>query len=212
MTNILTLKSEAEKESYIYFDLNIRELEKNSKGEINHFATGLVDNDVDAFRHAYTSGRYTQEHGEKWADRLGSLWELKGNSSSGNISDKNMDLWNNAVGRKYGKITKTKEELAKVLRKALGEGELIITPDDPRRYKGDTSNKLDPDKPVIVIKEKETGRNEIFFDTITGQVMDRKTFVDLIEAGQYPGYKIANIHNLPTPMSTPDSDPFNNLG
>ena len=60
MLKIITLKKKSEEEAYKYFDKNIRELVKNFDGEIDRFVHGLVDNDIDAFRHAYTSGRYTQ--------------------------------------------------------------------------------------------------------------------------------------------------------
>lgn len=45
---------------------------------------------------------------------------LVGNLSSANAENStNMDLWNNSVGRKYGKKTKSRKDLFKVLMKAL---------------------------------------------------------------------------------------------
>lgn len=63
-----TLRDEAELEAYRYFDMNIRELPKKPDGTINTSVSGFHDNDVDAFRHAYVSGVFTQEYSETAAD------------------------------------------------------------------------------------------------------------------------------------------------
>ena len=215
MSNFYTLKSEAEKESYEYFDKNIRNLIKNKSGEVDNTASGLVDNDVDAFRHAYVSGRYTQEYGEAAAKVAGDLQELfPGGSSNPQNSDlaKNMDYWNNEVGRKYGKKAKSREELAELLKKALEAGELIISLDDPRKFGEKTSYKVDPNKPIVVLKENETGKNELFCDLSNGNIFDRESFVAGIGNGEYPGYTVASIDGLATPMSKPDGVTSNNLG
>lgn len=215
MSNFYTLKSEAEKESYEYFDKNIRNLIKNKNGEVDNMASGLVDNDVDAFRHAYVSGRYTQEYGETAAKVAGDLQELfPGGSSNPQNSDlaKNMDYWNNEVGRKYGKKTKSRQELIELLHRALENGELIISLDDPRKFGEKTSFKVDPNKPIVVLKENETGRNELFCDLSNGDIFDREGFVAAIGNGKYPGYTVASIDGLATPMSKPDGVASNNLG
>jgi len=216
MLNWYHLKSIATTEAYIYFDKNIRKLPKNSKGEINHTAFGLADNDVDAFRHAYVSGRYTQQYNEHIAEILGIFQETQGygyGSTTTNPSTaKNMDLWNNAIGRKYGNKAKSPEELAKLLHEALKNGELIIDLQDPREYKGKTSHTVDLDKPIIVLDEKKTGRNEQFIDLLTGNTLSREIFVDKIQSGEYPGYRVSSIDNIPTPMSKPDNRTDNNLG
>jgi hypothetical protein len=204
------LKEEARLESYEYFDKNIRKLPKKSSGEFNIIPKEFYDNDVDAFRHAYTSGILVIEY--KWpiiADVLGQMQEIFGDNKE---SAKNMDFWNNAVGRKYGKETKIKKELADLLKKALENSELIITPNDPRKYKGDTNYRLDPEKPVIVLEENETGRNEKFLNLKTGEIMSREIFVDQIKAGKYLGYNVASIDGINTPMSNPDGTADNNLG
>ena len=134
------------------------------------------------------------------ANALGTSYEETGNNSAGDGSDKNMDFWNNSIGRKYGKIAKTKEELLKLLHKALKNGELIITPSDTRKYEGKTSFNFDPNKPVIVVEEKSTGRNEMFLDLAEGIIMNREEFTNQIQAGNYAGYTIASINNIATPM------------
>ncbi|NQY74103.1 MAG: hypothetical protein HRT90_05005 [Candidatus Margulisbacteria bacterium] len=64
----------------------------------------------------------------------------------------------------------------------------------------------------MVVKENQSGRNELFVDTINGAVMDRQDFVDLIESGNYSGYQISVVNNIATPMSKPDGTTINNLG
>lgn len=215
MKNVFKLKDEALDEAYEYFDKNIDSLPKNKDGKVDHYANGLADNEVDAFRHAYVSAVFAKELGTGEAKFYGFLQELLGgNGSSANNSDaaKNMDYCNNDIGRKYGKgFTGEREALLKLIHNALNKGELIIDLKDPRKYGKDVSYVPDPNKPVIVIEESKTGRNELFIDTFKGTVMDRSSFVSLIESGEYPGYQIATINNVATPVSKPDGTASNNL-
>lgn len=71
---------------------------------------------------------------------------------------------------------------------------------------------IDPSKPVVVLKESKTGRNELYVDQLTGVLMDREGFSSLIESGQYKGYTVSFIDGLATPMSKPDKITSNNLG
>lgn len=76
-----------------------------------------------------------------------------------------MDLWNNAVGRKYGKKAKNRKELFKNLLKALKKEELIIDPDtDERKYVGASEINGNMTGVVIVLDENKNGKNRIFFD------------------------------------------------
>ncbi len=103
------LFEEACGEAYKYFDRHIRRLPKKADGAIDPDAPSLNDNDVDAFRHAYVSGVFTRKYGEKTADVLGLLNEYDpfGQlSHSASPRSRNMDLWNNRVGRKYGNLTR----------------------------------------------------------------------------------------------------------
>ncbi len=178
-------------------------------------AEGLASNDVDAFRHAYVSGVFTQDYSESAARILGNLNEISpGDLYSNQFSpgDRNMDLWNNAVGRKYGKSTKGRKELTKRLKRALRKGELIIIPDDKRRYKGSVYSGVSEIKPVIVLMEGKRGRNELFYDTLKQQVLSAESFILEIEKGFYPGYSVRIINGISTPVSRRDKRDFNNLG
>lgn len=127
-----------------------------------------------------------------------------------------MDLWNNQVGRKYGSLSLTRKELAKLIQEALKKGELIISVDqekDSRQYQeDDDSGVIDYNKPIIVFEENETGRNDWFLDFAKGILLSRDQFVREIKSGNYPGYLVADINNISTPMSKPDGVSANNLG
>ena len=215
MKNIFKIKQQATLEGYEYFDAHIRKLSRNKDGEIDQFANGLVDNDVDAFRHAYVSGVFTQEFNDATANFLGHLQELSGNYG-GNSSDveasRNMDFWNNAIGRRYGKKTTSRNKLAKFIYDALKKGELIINLNDSRIFEGQTHFPVDQNKQVVVLEEDESGRNITFADLLSGEIMSREIFVSQISSGKYPEYMIASIGGIATPMSNPDESIENNLG
>lgn len=185
---ILTLMFEARLEVYQFIDAQYRPMPKTPDGAIDEYATGLGNNDIDALRHSYVSGKYTMEFGEDTADILGRLNEFK-NFNFGNkeIPSENMDLWNNAVGRHYGKKAKTGKELFDFLIKALKAGELIIDLKDTRKYKGGKSIKRIPKSLVIKIKETKTGANIEFFDVRKKLLMTKENFISAIKQGMYPG-------------------------
>lgn len=207
---IFETKEKAKDESYKYFHENIHPIERDEEGRLK-----VHNNDVDAFRHAYVSGVMTQIYGGVGANILGQLKEIQGDIENNQPpEEKNMDLWNNAVGRKYGDQTHSRNKLADLLKQALKNGELIITVDqneDSREY-GEEEYSVDSERPVIVVKEAEVGRNEMFLDVSKRIIMSRSSFVSQIEQGIYPGYMVAMINDLATPMSKPDGDVDNNLG
>ena len=203
------LRDEAEMESYIYFDKYIKKLPKNPDGTINKLAPGFADNDVDAFRHAYVSGVFTQEYSENAANVLGWLNELSSIGSPAGGS--NMDLWNNSVGRKLGLKARTRLKLAELVKKALEDGELIIELTDNRKYADTIPPKPEGEHSVIVLKENEKGVNEYFYDFTNSKVLSRTEFVAEIIAGRYPGYGLRNVKGVDYPFSKKDNDRFNNL-
>lgn len=153
------------------------------------------------------------EFGEDTADILGRLNEFK-NFNFGNkeIPSENMDLWNNAVGRHYGKKTKTGKELFDFLIKALKAGELIIDLKDKRKYKGGKSIKKIPKSFVIKIKETKNGANIEFFDVRKKLLMTKENFISAIKQGKYPGYAVRRHQSGEYPYSTRDRFSFNNFG
>ena len=213
-----TGKNDATKEAYDFYNENVKPIKYffDEKRDVWLVDGAGHNDDLDAFRHAYVSGVYTIELGKEVANLFGQANEVKGTLRGQPESEKNMDLWNNRVGRSYGEKTESKSELADLLLNALKIEELIITTNkdkDSRKYEGETQTpSVDPQKPVIVVKENETGRNELFLDLLKGSFMTRESFVSQIESGGYTGYTISNINDLPTPISKPDGVASNNLG
>lgn len=215
--NPLLLKSEAEKDAYILIDKNLRPLPKNSDGTIDGKSNELYNNDVDALRHSYVSGVFTMEYNESTADILGRLYELIPGGSSTETAENlkketNMDLWNNAIGRKYGKKSKTKDELFKKLIQSLKDGELIIDLNDKRKYKGAKFFKNKPKGLIIAIEESAAGENLTFYDLDNKRTLSKSEFISSIKNGYNPDYEIRNIGGKETPVSKRDRFNFNNLG
>ena len=160
------------------------------------------------------SGVFTQVYNEEAADIFGRINEyspLSWYSNAKNPGSFNMDLWNNAIGRKYGKKAKDRKELLKLIHEALKNDELIIDPSDKRKYEGNKSDSVNKSKPIVVLKEDKKGRNELFFDLVKNVPLTREEFVTAIEAGSYPGYTVKVIHGIATPVSNPDGRQTNNL-
>lgn len=213
MSNILDLKDDAKIEIYNYIDLNLRKLPRNEHGNFDEIQNGYVDNDVDALRHAYVSGIYTIQYGSGVAEILGRLNELfnLNYSSNGELSQ-NMDLWNNEVGRSYGKKSNSKDQLLRFLMDALKRGELILDLEDPRKFKGSQFLKRKPKSLVIKIKETSTGANVLFYDISNRITMTKDEFLTQIKSEKYPNYSIVKRGHEEIPVSKRDRFKFNNLG
>jgi hypothetical protein len=213
--NILSLKSICEKESYDFFDKYIRKLPRKSDGSYDLSTGEFYDNDVDAVRHVYTSGIFTQEYGERITEILGDMNELiplGGNSSSNNPNSKNMDLWNNKVGRKLGLKTTSKMKLFKLIIDALKNGEMIKDPMNDKRIKTDVKSNLNFKNKVFVVKESKKGKNLAYFDSEKSLILSRVEFVNEIKNGAYPGFEIRIVKGDETPVSKKDKNIPNNLG
>ena len=195
------LKSEAEQEVYRLIDERYRKLPRAKDGTIDFSASGFQDNDIDALRHAYVSGAYTQSYGAFTAEWLGRLYEYLpgfGTSSSNSARSMNMDLWNNAVGRKYGKKVKGRQQLFEELLKALKKSELITDPNDMREYTGLPYLGTVPAGIVVVIGKDKNGRNILFYDLQRKLVLSRADFVSQIREGNYPRYVLRVLTSSPT--------------
>lgn len=209
------LMTEAQDEAYVYFDRHIRRLPKRKDGKIAHRAHGLEDNDADAFRHAYVSGVFTQEYSEKTANFFGLAYEYWPGglySHATSPRSRNMDLWNNKVGRKYGKKTRGRKTLLKLIHKALKNGELIVDPGDPREFTGAKKPPRRLSKPIIALSKSPTGRNQTFFDLQKMLTLSREELVVLIRSGKYRGYSVKVIRGIETPVSKRDGQITNNIG
>ena len=213
--NILALKATCENESYEFADRLIRKLPRKNDGAFDMSSGEFYDNDIDAIRHAYTAGIFTQEYGEKVTEILGDLNELVpfgGNSSSNSPNSKNMDLWNNRIGRKLGLKTSGKLKLFKLIVKALNNGELIIDPENDPRVNEVSSSKINLKNKAFVVKESKKGKNLSYFDFEKLVILSRSEFVSEIKTGKYPFYEIRIVKGDETPVSKKDKNIPNNLG
>lgn len=207
---IWDLKADARDELYLLIDKHYKKMPRNSDGSIKSGDPSYNDNDIDSLRHSYVSAVYVIEFSYETAELLGRLNEFDPRRNE--IRSRNMDLWNNSVGRGYGKKFNRGEELFLALLKALKESELIITPSDPRKYKGSKNIKRLPKSFVIKVKENKTGANIEFFDFRNKRMMMKEQFIESIKAGRYPGYAVKKHHAVEFPYSTRDRFSFNNLG
>ena len=67
-----------------------------------------MNDEVDAFRHTFMQALLSLKIGETAARRLGTAWEIQGSLSRDQDSnERNMDQWNNAVGREIAREVKT---------------------------------------------------------------------------------------------------------
>ncbi|CAH0244973.1 Bifunctional hemolysin/adenylate cyclase [Pseudomonas sp. Bi70] len=81
------------------------------------------DGPGDAFRHAYVSGRFAQEHSAIEAGVLGTLHEIVNwNPES---AEREMDKHNNEKGIEYGKDTLTPDDLADAIKRGMDNGDVI---------------------------------------------------------------------------------------
>lgn len=208
------LRNEAEQEVYNLIDQKLRKLTRRKDGSIDSGSEEFHDNDVDALRHAYVSGVFTQEYGPAMADvlgRLNELFPLNGASDANRVQSINMDLWNNAVGRRYGQEFRTRPELFEALLNALRNGELIQDLRDKRKYTG-IGVIQSKDREVIVVKENKSGKNVEFYDTKRSVLKSVDEFIGLIRQGRFKSYGLRNQNGRLIPVAKRDKSVANNLG
>lgn len=93
----------------------------------------------DAFRHAYTSAIVSMRWGNTVSDIAGKANELKNHFPGGQVAEHEewMDNHNNAKGLEIAQKVKSaggsEEDVKYAVKEALGKGDLITTPYDPRR-------------------------------------------------------------------------------
>lgn len=125
------LKRELEQEAYRQYEAVAGvHLARDASGRI--LSQGHNDA-LDAFRHAYTSGRVTQMTlgAQAVARHYGDRNET-GPAHPNDPREHRMDLWNNEVGRRLGTDTDSPAALARAIHQRLRDGTLVTDLDDPR--------------------------------------------------------------------------------
>lgn len=141
ITDPRNLKRDIEQEAYRYYEqLSGVPLARRPDGS---FQSQGHNDQIDAFRHAYTSGRVTQiALGQQWLARsFGNDAEI-GAAHPNDPYEHRMDLWNNEAGRRIGDRTSGSDALAREAFAELQRGGLVtgladhrlrqLFPDDPR--------------------------------------------------------------------------------
>jgi len=133
------------------------------------------NNEADAFKHAYMQWDLAYNHGEKVAKALGDMHEKE--TPNAPLGERNMDLWNNAIGREIAQEMKknpdwdlldkeTAREIAsKIIYEKMQNGELITNPDDKRKYENMDLERLSEKDRIYAKEEYET-----FDDKTKGKV------------------------------------------
>lgn len=105
------------------------------------------NDEVDAFRHTFMQALLSLKIGETAARRLGTAYEIYGDKTDRQPpNERNMDQWNNAVGREIAREVKTTIEgknytpqeiediVAEKVIQRMQKGDLITDPSDKRKY------------------------------------------------------------------------------
>lgn len=100
-------------------------------GDISNFGHNDA---IDAFRHAYVSGRFAQEYGLKQSFLFGTYHEL---THWNDNPERHMDFWNNSKGIEYSKDAKTPKDLGDRINKGIKDGELTTEPGKPPTQESD---------------------------------------------------------------------------
>ena len=128
------------KQTYKY--QKIYDFDMGTSSEATH------NNEADAFKHAFMSAYLTITNGKTYSKSAGD-WHEYIDGFKGPLNERNMDLWNNSIGReiaydvkqKMGKIynSLTLQEkfdlVSDEIIKKMRNGELIINPNDKRQFK-----------------------------------------------------------------------------
>lgn len=109
-----------------------------------------MDDEIDAFRHAYMQAYITINQGKKVAKFIGDIYEKWGDyTESQNAKQRNMDLWNNEIGRQIGEEVKNEtshfheltrqnmyeDMIAEKIYKRMKKGDMITSPRlETRKY------------------------------------------------------------------------------
>ena len=127
-------KRELEQEAYRHYEaLTGMPLARHADGR---FRSQGHNDALDAFRHAYTSGRVTQiALGQQWVARhFGDDAEI-GPAHPNDPYEHRMDFWNNEVGRRLGDEAQGPDALARAVATQLQSGELVTQISDPRLHR-----------------------------------------------------------------------------
>ena len=144
------------------------------------------NDEVDAFRHAFMQALLTLKTSENTARRLGTAYEVYGDiSEHQSPKERNMDQWNNAVGREIAREVQItikengyssqdiEDIVAEKVIQRMKKGDLIINPNlDNRRYNEKTFKER-----ILNLKNRVFHKNELTINSIDSEEM-KDVFLD----------------------------------
>ncbi len=119
------------------------------------------NNEADAFKHAYMQWLLNYYFDSNVAKHLGDMHEDETPNAA--IGERNMDLWNNSIGREIAQEMRNsllpitfespKDIAARKIVEKIKNGDIITTPDDPRKFENMELERLS-DKDRIHYKDE----------------------------------------------------------
>ncbi len=153
------------------------------------------NNEADAFKHAYLSWLLSYKYGGDFvAEQLGNFHENE--TPKAPLEEKNMDLWNNAMGREIAYNMKRElgddydllgddwasEYASRKIYEKMRKGELITNPNDKRRYEN---------LELELLNEKD----RVYSD---GEFRNFDEKVQALKMSKYMDYIVDNNWEVPT--------------
>lgn len=169
-----------------------------------------ADNETDAFRHAFLMASLARKYGNFTANIIGDMYEYSNNNPD-TAEAKEMDLWNNRVGREIG--LKVADELkgyentfsdehiedmtAIKIYNALKNGEMITNTDDKRVYQGSVSKNVIRDlqsyantKNELLNKPQDS---DTFLDGLKSYISSEKEKLDSLKRTESPAHGLKEM-------------------
>ena len=174
------LKRQIEQEAYAAWEEHSgQRLGRNPDGS---FRSQGHNNALDAFRHAYTSGRASQiapAFGDTASQYFGDRNEI-GPAHLNDPYEHRMDLWNNEVGRRIAEDTSDPAELARRAYAAIRDGTAVTGLGDARL------RQLFPDDPRLALPEGSRERDLLTGDDVRRINRDVERALDRRQAAAFP--------------------------
>lgn len=169
-----------------------------------------ADNETDAFRHAFLMASLARKYGNFTANIIGNMYEYSNNNPD-TVQAKEMDLWNNRIGREIG--LKVADELrgfentfsdehiedmiAIKVYNALKSGEMVSSVDDKRVYQGSVSKNVIRDLKSYADTKNELAGTDIssgaFLDNIESYLSQEKEKLDSLKRIESPSHGLKEM-------------------
>lgn len=146
--------------------------------QINPKTPGWND-EIDAFRHCFSQALISLKFNENFSEKFGTIYEMKNQIFDKQKPDeRNMDQWNNAIGREIAKefqmemkdkkysTSEIEDIIAEKIIRRIKNGDLITNPNDERRY-----NERSFKERIFNLKNRIFHKNELTMNDINSKEM-----------------------------------------